>query len=537
MKRIRRTRATENAKAARRSRREPRTTSPAGRRVAGFVLVAAALVAVLSLVVSSSVRVNGTRVPIGREWTVADCGRFMQLRVDTGDLLDVEGEVLLKRAGNPARAWRGDARVELTAYVERGDRLRIAPATDTTEPIIDEVEYVSARCRSKAGKLLPQTDSLPFVRGIKRTRRGTYSKKLVSSEVAYASAVVYESNPAARPKCVAFTYDDGPNDTWTPNFLEVFRDHGARATFFVLGQAIKSRSEIFRQTIAQGNEVGCHSWSHRNFTHLSNEAARNDLERCLKVMKEEGAREVRLFRPPYGAYSKRVESVVNSLGMRIAMWDVDPADWRRPGADVIYSRVMSGVKDGAVVLMHDGPAKREQTLAATKRLLKTLQAQGYQFVTMSEATGLVPIFTGEVVLKVGEREYHLTPMPRDLRVEVNGIPLRLSMSPLRTDGDILVPAREVVTALGCKVEYAKRTETLTVQCPGHVAVFRLDSLSCELDGEGITLSVPPVLYRGRAFAPLSVLKRICGVSCVLDEVRHILIINTLESAHLNIGPA
>jgi peptidoglycan/xylan/chitin deacetylase (PgdA/CDA1 family) len=94
-----------------------------------------------------------------------------------------------------------------------------------------------------------------------------------------------------------------------------------------------------------------------------------------------------LFRPPGGAYDSRVVSDAHSLGMTTVLWDVDPTDWKRPGADAIYSRVVSNTQPGSIVLMHDGGGDRSQTVAALPRIIHTLRERGYRFATVSHLLG------------------------------------------------------------------------------------------------------------------------------------------------------
>lgn len=507
------------------------------RRVAGMLLVAAAVAALVSLAAGERARVNGRTVWIGRRATVADCARKLRLRTDTGDLLDVEGMVLRRGGGARVRVWVNEAPAPLSAPVAAGDVVRIIPAHDVTEQIADQIQYLHSPCLAPDGTPVAGSETARFVQGIRRNRRGALSGKPVSEETMRAAAIVHPLDSPHRSPCVAFTFDDGPNTTWTPQVLETLEAHGARGTFFVLGQAVGPLSDVFRRILAGGHEVGTHSWRHDYFTKLSAAAARADLERCVEVMKREGAVAVRWFRPPGGFHSERVDAVAAELGLRIAMWDIDPFDWKRPGADVIVSRVMKDVRDCAVVLLHDGPREREQTIEALDRLLAQLRAHGYQFVTMSEAKGLVPVFTGEMVLQAGAVSRRLAPMPARTKLFVNCARVATALPPLRTDGDILVPAAAVLSALGHESDYDKGSETLMVRVDGKRVALPLNSLRGEADGEQVSLGAPVVLYAGGPFMPLSLLKSIIPVSCVLDEVRLVLTITSVEGAPFALAPA
>lgn len=522
---------------ARRQARLLRHRRNAVQQVAGTLLVVAACAALLSLASGDRVLVNGRTVWVGRRATVADCARKARLRVETGDLLDVEGLVLRRGGGTAARAWVNNAPAALSAPVAAGDDLRITPADDLTEQILDDIHYLHSPCLTPEGATIAGSETARFVQGIRRNRRGALSGKPVSEETMHAAAIVHPPDSPNRPPCVAFTFDDGPNPTWTPRILATLEAHGARGTFFVLGQAVGPLSDVFHRTLAGGHEVGTHSWRHEYFTKLSAEAARADLERCLKVMKQEGAGAVRWFRPPGGFHSERVDAIAGELGLHIAMWDVDPYDWKRPGADVIVARVMKCVKDGAVILLHDGPRNREQTVEALERLLSKLGAEGYRFVTMSEAKGLVPMFTGEMVVRWGETSRRLTPMPARTKLFVDGARVETALPPLRTNGDIFVPAAPVLSALGYEADYDRETETLAVHAGDRTVVLRLNSLRAEVAGEERAVGAPVVLYAGGPFMPLSLLKSLRAVSCVLDEVRLVLTITPAEGSPRALTPS
>jgi peptidoglycan/xylan/chitin deacetylase (PgdA/CDA1 family) len=94
-----------------------------------------------------------------------------------------------------------------------------------------------------------------------------------------------------------------------------------------------------------------------------------------------------LFRPPGGAFNSRVVSDARRLGMTTVIWDVDPADWSRPGTSAIYSRVVSATRPGSIVIMHDGGGDRSQTVAALPRIIRTLRHRGYSFVTVTKLLG------------------------------------------------------------------------------------------------------------------------------------------------------
>ncbi len=178
-------------------------------------------------------------------------------------------------------------------------------------------------------------------------------------------------------KVVYLTFDDGPDPTWTPKILDLLAQHNAQATFFVLGRNAQAYPEIIEQQRLAGHLLANHSWSHPDLTQLDQASVLNELSATQALL---GATASNCFRPPYGKHNQQIAANANQLGLRMVLWDVDSADWKQPGTEEIVARIRSQVRDGAVVLLHDGGGSRQQTIEALEILLPELAAQGYRFV-------------------------------------------------------------------------------------------------------------------------------------------------------------
>lgn len=187
---------------------------------------------------------------------------------------------------------------------------------------------------------------------------------------------------------VALTFDDGPG-ALTAGLLEVLAAHGARATFNVLGERVRGRESMLVRTRAEGHELGSHSERHERLAGRPRDALVQLVRTNASVRAATGVAP-RVFRAPYGAVSPGVVAAARLAGLVTVGWDVDPRDYETPGADAIHDRVVAAARPGSIVLLHDERRAREQTVAATERILATLGARGLRFVTVSELLGLRP---------------------------------------------------------------------------------------------------------------------------------------------------
>jgi len=183
-------------------------------------------------------------------------------------------------------------------------------------------------------------------------------------------------------RVVALTFDDGPS-SYTPQILSVLRTVGAHATFFEIGRQVVQYPALVRDVVAAGDEVGNHTYTHADLLLLSNGSIRAQLSETQAVIQAAAGVTPIWFHPPDGAIDARVAAVGTSTGLRSVLWSVDPRDWSRPGVTIIMQRVLSAVRPGSIVLLHDGGGDRSETVAALRVILRTLQQEGYQFLTLS----------------------------------------------------------------------------------------------------------------------------------------------------------
>jgi peptidoglycan-N-acetylglucosamine deacetylase len=181
---------------------------------------------------------------------------------------------------------------------------------------------------------------------------------------------------------IAMTFDDGPSAENTPRLLEILKQRNIKATFFLIGQNVVSNPDLVRRILAEGHEIGNHSWTHPQLSKLSDDRVTAEITQTQDAIKDASGFTPILLRPPYGAITPRQrEWIENRFGLNIILWSVDPFDWKRPGASVITQRILSQTRPGAIILSHD---IHKQTVDAMPATLDALIAKGYKFATVSQ---------------------------------------------------------------------------------------------------------------------------------------------------------
>jgi peptidoglycan-N-acetylglucosamine deacetylase len=181
---------------------------------------------------------------------------------------------------------------------------------------------------------------------------------------------------------VAMTFDDGPSAANTPRLLDMLKQRNIKATFFLIGQNVAANPDIVRRILAEGHEIGNHTWTHPQLSKLGDDRVTTEITKTQEAIKEASGFTPTLLRPPYGAITPRQrEWIENQFGLSVILWSVDPLDWKRPGPSVVTQRILSQARPGAIILSHD---IHKQTVDAMPATLDGLIAKGYKFATVSQ---------------------------------------------------------------------------------------------------------------------------------------------------------
>jgi peptidoglycan/xylan/chitin deacetylase (PgdA/CDA1 family) len=187
---------------------------------------------------------------------------------------------------------------------------------------------------------------------------------------------------------VALTFDDGPHPQGTPAVLEVLRERGATATFFLAGEQVAPRPRLVAEIVAAGHGVELHCHRHRNLLRLSPRAFLEDAERARAVIEDASGQAISDYRPPYGIFSAATLRAVQRRGWRPVLWSRWGRDWDRgASAESIARRASTGIVAGDVVLLHDADyysarGSWVRTAAALPLILDEIEACGLKTASL-----------------------------------------------------------------------------------------------------------------------------------------------------------
>jgi len=274
---------------------------------------------------------------------------------------------LARRRSPRAEDWAPLARMEFPEYITHtgeGEILRIHPENAPGLRAFD---------------LLPS--------GQARTR---YLDAPRSVEVEHRGAVL--------PNWVALTFDDGPDRKWTPRILEILKEEGIHATFFIVGSAAEKNPDLVARIVREGHEIGIHTYTHPDLSETPKVQLDLELNATQRLIEALTGRSTTLFRPPYAADSRpqtmaEIRPILRAqeLGYLTLCENIDPRDWERPGTEEILRRIKEFRANGSVVLLHDGGGDRSQTVEALRPMIRWLRASHHRpvrFVTASELAGV-----------------------------------------------------------------------------------------------------------------------------------------------------
>jgi peptidoglycan/xylan/chitin deacetylase (PgdA/CDA1 family) len=320
-----------------------------------------------------AVTVEGSSLLVAFDTTFGDVARDEGLRAVDGRLLDVEGDVLDRRADPGAILVNGAVPPRSTPLAE-GDVITVVDGADRTEGTRRETERLPGR---QVGNPMY---TLATSRLIQTTTIGRISGKVVSVRYRVVGR-------AKRPPAVALTFDDGPWPRSTRQILAVLERMHAKATFFMVGYLIERYPQVVRDVIDARMAIGTHSWSHpylTPFKRLIPHRIETEITQPANLLRRRLVVRPTLFRPPGGSYDAGVIRTARDAGMRVVMWSVDPHDYLDSATPAGIARsVLGSVRPGAIVVLHDGGGDQSATVRALPRIIRGIRRMGLDLVTLA----------------------------------------------------------------------------------------------------------------------------------------------------------
>jgi peptidoglycan/xylan/chitin deacetylase (PgdA/CDA1 family) len=183
---------------------------------------------------------------------------------------------------------------------------------------------------------------------------------------------------------LALTFDDGPDPRGTPAVLDALAHAGVRATFFVLGERVRSHPDLVERVLAEGHDVQAHGYGHPRHPDVNEQDVAADIDAALAELARHAVAPV-LWRAPFGHLAPFSRALAEQRGLRLAGWTHDTHDWMGLEAGEMHAAVVPALHDGAIVLLHDGVGEG----ALRGHCDETARVIG-PLVTAARETGLEP---------------------------------------------------------------------------------------------------------------------------------------------------
>lgn len=197
------------------------------------------------------------------------------------------------------------------------------------------------------------------------------------SSTLFATTKTVRTTPL--PGTVTLTFDDGPSPIFTPEILAILKKNNIKATFFVVGASAKKYPELIKAILAEGHKIGSHTWTHPMLTKISDNQLHAEVINTQNIIDKITGKKPLCLRPPYGLADSRVKQFILSQHIIPVPMGFNSFDYERRGTDTLIHWVLKNVHSGQVILMHDGYAKREQTVAALQPIIDGIRKKGLGF--------------------------------------------------------------------------------------------------------------------------------------------------------------
>ena len=376
-----------NSRTPRRSSRLPYALIAVG---CALVLFIAAVVGYVNRSVDVELNGQKTAVRVGSTLQNLIDDQSLTETYDAGDLLAVDDSVLKRHGGEKLSVKVDGKRVKQGKWDSReltgGEKVTVKDGRNVYEK--HEVQATTIEPKLK----VEGTGAIEYVKtwgvqGHSEVWVGEQSGKTHDrGEVVPATDCVVECAsvaPKGNEKYVALTFDEGPSGA-TKQILQVLKEKGVTATFFLSGDAAEASPATAKAIVDAGCEIGSNSYSDDSLKGEDRETVRKQITKGTEAIKSATGVETMLLRAPYAAFDEQNWIDSMDLVSAVVSWNIDSGDWLLNGADEQVSTVLDSMTPGNIVLLTDSDECAEQTLEALPQIIDGLVADGYKIVTLSD---------------------------------------------------------------------------------------------------------------------------------------------------------
>ncbi|MEX2461613.1 MAG: polysaccharide deacetylase family protein [Paenibacillaceae bacterium] len=215
----------------------------------------------------------------------------------------------------------------------------------------------------------------------------TQQKNLTLSQLRLKYPQFFRLNGSIKESKIALTFDDGPDNKYTPAILDVLRKYHVKATFFVLGVRAEANPAVIKRIINEGHAIGNHSYNHANPAKLTEAQFEKQFTHTQVILHKLIGYEPKLIRTPYGALQENQLRWAAKNGLVAVNWDIDSLDWKELNASQVLANILEHTHRGAIILQHSAGGVNQDlsgTVKALPNLITELRKQGFQLVTVPE---------------------------------------------------------------------------------------------------------------------------------------------------------
>ncbi|MED1203664.1 polysaccharide deacetylase family protein [Heyndrickxia acidicola] len=201
---------------------------------------------------------------------------------------------------------------------------------------------------------------------------------------------ILTSGPVTKRE-IALTFDDAPDNAFTPKILDILKSKGVKATFFVVGWRMEAYPEIVKRIVEDGHVLGNHTYSHANLPKLNDDSFQQQIMKTDNLIEKFTGFAPNIVRPPYGNITNKQIHWLGSQKKYVVNWNVDSLDWKGLTGEQVAANVLLHVHPGSIILQHSGTGKGGDlsgTVNALPTIIDKLKSEGFELVTIPELLGI-----------------------------------------------------------------------------------------------------------------------------------------------------